>query len=793
MQDSDGSPARTPRSFQDTEASIDINATSPILASSKTESGFSLPFRRNNNASLSALFASTSKRPGQNRSASSNNGTPQAQEIAESPFTAQAAGNDNGSRTEYRTLISRAFAPSVGILASTDLEELLAQKGIPGGLLELIRPFGESIPGKVTVRDSTGSSKTWNDYGIRFKRLRDGLESPRAPSKTDAEAQSPNIDGVLDHYFPDSSARLRTGGDIDHIEEVVDQHLIHSEVEEEQDAQDEASSDNIFQTSPFHALYTRRLLSGLPLVPHETFSHPVACVIAVSSRHQDPIDESRQMHRFSGDGDQALPPWASSEYLRYFVLVHDEEHDDLQRSISIFEQMKRHFGLHCHLLRLRSTQCLPSDDGCERLPLPEFMSASEELRGIRAHGRWHCHYSVVSSTDTRPDDREQLEDSNPCLFESDTAAIRNFVRELVTQSVVPVMERMCATWNDQIVSRRRGLSGRIFSLSKKWTPFGSRNGSTTTPTPGSNYDASLGWYRADAPEALMRKLADYSFMLRDYKNAQSVYDLLRTDFANDKAWKYSAGANEMSAISLLMHVDPTPSRGRNDTVDQMLEAATYSYTTRCAAPFYALRTLTVAVELLKQRAGCAPADAARWATRLLELELVGATGHALIVERLAACYGSQIGAGSQCWGAKRRKAAFWSVLACQAWLRLERHAQAAKCLERALLCYRVKRGEASPLAFESMRDWIAVLESAVRSQAGGGSPEAPGAASSSGAAGAAEAAMRGDGSAQHEMRKPRKSFSSSTGVETTLRASQEVQGEPLYFDPDDPLGSRDLE
>ena len=40
----------------------------------------------------------------------------------------------------------------------------------------------------------------------------------------------------------------------------------------------------------------------------------------------------------------------------------------------------------------------------------------------------------------------------------------------------------------------------------------------------------------------MRKLADYAFMLRDWKLAHSTYDILRKDFANDKAWKYAAGA-----------------------------------------------------------------------------------------------------------------------------------------------------------------------------------------------------------------------------------------------------------
>ena len=44
----------------------------------------------------------------------------------------------------------------------------------------------------------------------------------------------------------------------------------------------------------------------------------------------------------------------------------------------------------------------------------------------------------------------------------------------------------------------------------------------------------------------MRKLADYAFMLRDWKLAHSTYDILRKDFANDKAWKYAAGAQVLS-------------------------------------------------------------------------------------------------------------------------------------------------------------------------------------------------------------------------------------------------------
>ena len=41
----------------------------------------------------------------------------------------------------------------------------------------------------------------------------------------------------------------------------------------------------------------------------------------------------------------------------------------------------------------------------------------------------------------------------------------------------------------------------------------------------------------------MRKLGDYAFMLRDYKFAHSIYDMLRKDLnGNEKGLKYYAGA-----------------------------------------------------------------------------------------------------------------------------------------------------------------------------------------------------------------------------------------------------------
>ncbi|KAL5113194.1 hypothetical protein ACEQ8H_008941 [Pleosporales sp. CAS-2024a] len=634
------------------------------------------PFRRSN-PSLSKLFESTTSLLTSRRS--SGTATPPLAVVpaagsspgarlggAGTPSTLPVGGSD-----EHRTLIQRAFVPHVAVLADAHTEALVRAKGIEGGLLQLLRPFGEAVPGKVTIRDSTGASKSWDDFGVRFLAVDDAYPDVRA----DAGAGAGQRTCSSAVHRP---AR-RTGGDVAQVEELVDRHLQYSEFNPQDPAAGylpkHASLPPLDGTSsPFHTLYLRRLLSGLPVVPHETFSHPVAGIIAISSRNPHPIEELRRLYNRQHDGDLRFPQWVENDFLRYYVLVHDEETGDIAKSNHTFDSMKRHFGLHCHLLRLKSQPTIPSDDDSVRVPTCEWLSASEELAEIQ-----------------RRETTDDITDPTPYLPDSDISSLRTFIRELVTQSIIPNMERSVAAWNEQILSRRRGLSGRFMSLSKRWTPFGSSRSSSSSSTmsSNSNYDSLQGFYRPDAPEAIMRRLADYCFMLRDWKLALSTYDILRTDFQNDKAWRYYAGAAEMAALSALMAPVPLSSKARSENVDAWIEAASYSYTDRqrSAAPYYALRTLALSVELLRLRGSLAADDAARWATRILESGLVGAIGHALITERISACYSARVGVGMYKLGSRKRKAAFWAVLAAEDWRRLEKSMQAEKCLDSALQLY----------------------------------------------------------------------------------------------------------
>ncbi|KAL6710274.1 hypothetical protein ACN47E_009220 [Coniothyrium glycines] len=682
---------KPPRYPADLEASI----TLPKLRGSPASSLASLPYRRSN-PSLSKLFESTTSistsRPG------SGTATPTATTVPGSVFSPgsrhSGTGTPNilspGISDEYRTLIQRAFVPAVAVLADAETEDMIRGKGLEGGLLQLLRPFGESVPGKVTIRDSNGASKSWEDFGVRFI----GVDDAYPDLRVDTGGQRTSTNSVR--------RPRRTGGDVAQIEELVDRHLQYAEFNRQDPVPDYMNKGHLHAqaestSSPFHALYLRRLLSGLPVVPHETFSHPVAGIIAISSRNPHPIEELRRLYNRQHDGDLRFPQWVENDFLRYYVLIHDEETGDIARSNQTFDSMKRHFGLHCHLLRLKSTECISSDDDSVRMPACEWLSASEELAEIQ-----------------RRETSDDISDPTPYFPDSDISSLRTFIRELVTQSVIPNMERSVATWNEQILSRRRGLSGRFMSLSKRWTPFGSSRTSSSSSATSSNtnYDSLQGFYRPDAPEAIMRRLADYCFMLRDWKLALSTYEILRTDFQNDKAWRHYAGATEMAALSALMAPTPLSSKTRSENIDTWIESASYSYTDRqrSAAPYYALRTLALSFELLRLRGSSAADDAARWASRILETGLVGAVGHALITERISACYAVRTGIGTYKLGSRRRKAALWAVLAAETWWRLAKSVQAEKALDTALRLYSAqtdqRAAEVVKLPFDEMQQFI---------------------------------------------------------------------------------------
>ncbi|OLL23312.1 Transport protein particle subunit trs85-2, partial [Neolecta irregularis DAH-3] len=250
--------------------------------------------------------------------------------------------------------------------------------------------------------------------------------------------------------------------------------------------------------------------------------------------------------------------------------------------------MQRHYKTNVYMVRICSKRATGADAGVVCVPQPEWRSAGEDL--VLRGG------------------------SKKYMKQADYDSLEMFVRDMTRSNIVPFMEQHVHIWNEQLAAARLGLAGRLFTASRRY--FGGSNRAAS----GTTYSSAAGAYPVDSDEARLRKMADYAAMLRDWRLAHSTYEFLRRDYGNDKAWKHHAGAQEMAAVSQLM---VNAGRVRADAVDAMLDAASYSYLSRCSLPYYALRSVVVAAELMRAGAGAGADGAAHWTMRAAALGAAG--------------------------------------------------------------------------------------------------------------------------------------------------------------------------
>ena len=86
--------------------------------------------------------------------------------------------------------------------------------------------------------------------------------------------------------------------------------------------------------------------------------------------------------------------------------------------------MKRSLGLHCTILRINTSR---NEKDAIPIGKSSWISAGEELACLA-----HPEQIITITTD----DKESLQ---------------RFTRDMVTQSIVPHMERCITTWNDQVM------------------------------------------------------------------------------------------------------------------------------------------------------------------------------------------------------------------------------------------------------------------------------------------------------------------------------------------------------
>lgn len=270
-----------------------------------------------------------------------------------------------------------------------------------------------------------------------------------------------------------------------------------------------ASSESEIQPAWFQ-FFNKELVRTMSFSEHEAFDHPVACLLVVSSKDEQPINRfvdlfnTNKLPSLLNDG--AMDP----KILKHYLLVHDNQ-DDSRAEIAakILTEMRSTFGSDCQLLCINSSH----DGQVEHQDNP-----------------WAPYKSDVSPSQ-RVGCFLNIDDSNE---------IKDLMQDLSSKHIIPYMEQKIRLLNQQVSTTRKGFRNQIKNL---WWRKGKEDAAESPDGP---------MYTFSSIESQIRVLGDYAFMLRDYELALSNYRLISTDYKLDKAWKRYAGIQEMMGLTFFM-------------------------------------------------------------------------------------------------------------------------------------------------------------------------------------------------------------------------------------------------
>ncbi|GKY94633.1 hypothetical protein MPSEU_000428800 [Mayamaea pseudoterrestris] len=153
-----------------------------------------------------------------------------------------------------------------------------------------------------------------------------------------------------------------------------------------------------------------------------------------------------------------------------------------------------------------------------------------------------------------------------CLSVSDRVVIRKYLAAMVTNALLPALERRVADLNAIVSDRKKGVKNVL----KSFWRGGSRVKDDEVAASPSRSDVR---YRFDSIESQSRLLADTLFLMRDYDAAQGFYRLVKDDYKQDKAHGHYGSVLEQIALCMYL----ADSYGRAKDIFASVESALLSY------------------------------------------------------------------------------------------------------------------------------------------------------------------------------------------------------------------------
>ncbi|CAM8970935.1 unnamed protein product [Rhodiola kirilowii] len=383
------------------------------------------------------------------------------------------------ARTPLGRMIAEDISPVVMVLTTPSVEEACSKNGL--SLVQMLSPFCSFSNIDVPVR-------TASDQPYRLHKFRLRLFSGADIRQPDFQVAKERLHNIVSQAGDEDNSQL-------HLDPPqIDTLLNRSESE---------------IIPPWFETFNKELIQTPSFSDHEAFDHPVACLLAVSSRDDHTI--SRLIDLFNSN---PLPSFNNGtmdpKILKRYMLVHDNRDGTPDKASRILAEMKSKLGPNdCLLLCINSAQ-----DGTADPPDSPWLAHQYDPPNESHRGRF--------------------------LDADDLNEMKNLMQDLTSKHIIPYMEQKIRVLNQQVSATRKGFRNQIKNL---WWRKGKEDILDTPDGPT---------YTFNSIESQIRVLGDYAFMLRDYELALSNYRLISTDYKLDKAWKRYAGVQEVMGLAYFM-------------------------------------------------------------------------------------------------------------------------------------------------------------------------------------------------------------------------------------------------
>eukprot|EP01060_Flectonema_neradi_P034270 TRINITY_DN595_c0_g1_i4.p1 TRINITY_DN595_c0_g1~~TRINITY_DN595_c0_g1_i4.p1 ORF type:complete len:1871 (+),score=396.90 TRINITY_DN595_c0_g1_i4:294-5615(+) len=313
-------------------------------------------------------------------------------------------------------------------------------------------------------------------------------------------------------------------------------------------------------SSPLFQRFKEEYSRSCRFTPFDTYDHPVACLLAVSSASPDAIAELKGLYTVHHQDFTAAA--VDQQQLIYYILIQDMSVPQRQSEVDkVFAEMKAQFGAQV----------------CKLLQLNRNSSGGESLEVDPS--KWMHPETMDEQTPAR-------EGVAKMLSAADETALSTMMQSFIEQTLLSQMTRRIKGLHQTVSDKRQGKIGKMMGY---W--FGKQNDNQTKP----NRDGPH--FAPDSCEMQLRKLGDLCFLLHDYETALGFYKNLKSELGStpDSRTNYQAACFEaMGMCSTLL-------RQRRDT-DSWFDQGAQLYL-RGRKPDCALRTRLFQYSLSKINRG----------------------------------------------------------------------------------------------------------------------------------------------------------------------------------------------